>query len=179
MLLKLQSMSTDHIISSSDRDKTLARPLDGVGEHVNQRHLELSRTILVSGAMRQNHNRLHQLPAGPMPNMPGGQIAPLPGNSYGGPLPGPPQAAAAPAGPSRVLMLNNLLTATTIWDDQERQEVKHLPDFDLFQAFESFCAPHSCKASYVCAHVPQGLLPAIGPRMCSGTHLFMFLHCLH
>ena len=58
-----------------------------------------------------------------MPNMPGGQIAPLPGNSYGGPLPGPPQAAAAPAGPSRVLMLNNLLTATTIWDDQERQDV--------------------------------------------------------
>lgn len=67
--------------------------------------------------------------AGPMPNMPGGQIAPLPGNSYGGPLPGPPQAAAAPSGPSRVLMLNNLLTATTIWDDQERQEVTCLLPF--------------------------------------------------
>lgn len=57
-----------------------------------------------------------------MPNMPGGQIAPLPGNSYGGPLPGPPQAAAAPAGPSRVLMLNNLLTAANIWDDHQYQE---------------------------------------------------------
>ena len=60
--------------------------------------------------------------SGPMPNMPGGQIAPLPGNTYMSPLPGPPQPTA-PAGPSRLLMLNNLLTAITIWDDQERQEV--------------------------------------------------------
>ena len=36
---------------------------------------------------------------------------------------GPPQPAA-PAGPSRLLMLNHLLTATAIWDDQERQEVQ-------------------------------------------------------
>ena len=60
--------------------------------------------------------------SGPMPNMPGGQIAPLPGNTYMSPLPGPPQPTA-PAGPSRLLMLNNLLTAVTIWDDQQRQEV--------------------------------------------------------
>ena len=36
--------------------------------------------------------------------------------------PGPPQATA-PAAPSRLLMLNQLLTAINIWDDQERQEV--------------------------------------------------------
>jgi len=36
---------------------------------------------------------------------------------------GPPQPAAAPAAPSRLLMLNQLLTATSIWDDQQRQEV--------------------------------------------------------
>lgn len=36
---------------------------------------------------------------------------------------GPPQPAAAPAPPSRLLMLNQLLTATSIWDDQQRQEV--------------------------------------------------------
>lgn len=64
--------------------------------------------------------------SGPMPNMPGGQIAPLPGNTYMSPLPGPPQPTA-PAGPSRLLMLNNLLTAAAIWADQERQEVSLHP----------------------------------------------------
>lgn len=83
--------------------------------------------------------------SGPMPNMPGGQIAPLPGNTYMSPLPGPPQPMA-PAGPSRLLMLNNLLTAATIWDDQDRQEV------GLCSAIATCCCL-SCAGRVLCSFV--------------------------
>lgn len=102
--------------------------------------------------------------SGPMPNMPGGQIAPLPGNTYMSPLPGPPQPTA-PTGPSRLLMLNNLLTAVTIWDDQERQEVKLGAAAKLYKLLCLCVRPMTA----VC-------LPQIGP-VCI-TQSACWLHCL-
>ena len=51
---------------------------------------------------------------------------------------GPPQPAAAPAAPSRLLMLNQLLTATSIWDDQQRQEVWLLIGQSVLSAYQSW-----------------------------------------
>lgn len=92
--------------------------------------------------------------SGPMPNMPGGQIAPLPGNTYMSPLPGPPQPAAAPAAPSRLLMLNQLLTATSIWDDQQRQELE--------EDVRDECAEYGTVEG-VCIPVPPRTMPPSEP----------------
>jgi hypothetical protein len=58
-----------------------------------------------------------------MPNMPGGQIAPLPGNVAPGPAPTPvPQQAQTI--PTHVLLLNGVLTAKQLEDENERKELQ-------------------------------------------------------
>ena len=59
--------------------------------------------------------------SGPMPNMPGGQIAPLPGNLPVGQY--QPISAPISSAPSNILVLSRISNIPTLRNPDERQEV--------------------------------------------------------
>ena len=86
--------------------------------------------------------------SGPMPNMPGGQIAPLPGNLPVGQY--QPISAPISSAPSNILVLSRISNIPTLRNPDERQEVSLCDCLQVLPAETRFTAVRRAASRQQC-----------------------------